>query len=90
MSLNGHINKKLIEGVIIKTICNVRESSPNFKILECKIQILLNLRGVFYNLSNSLGKKKLNFLFIKLGRGDRRVTKKKPIIYIKHKLVESG
>ena len=64
MSLNGHINKKLIEGVIIKTICNIRASNPNFKILESEIQILPNLRDVFCNLPNSLGKKKkLNFLF---------------------------
>ena len=58
MSLNGQINKKLIESVIIKTICNVRESNPNFKISECEIQILPNLRGVFCNLPNSLEKKK--------------------------------
>ena len=74
MSLNKHINKKLIEGVIIKTICNVRELNPNFKISESEIQILPNLKGVFCNLPNSLKKKK--FYFIKLGRGDKRVTKK--------------
>ena len=65
MSLNGQINKKLIESVIIKTICNVRELNPKFKISECEIQILSNLRGVFCNLSNLLKKKKhkINFLF---------------------------